>query len=69
MTIFSKFHFTSLLFFIAYFFSTQSQAQSLNLISAEELMKTDRFLAGKELAGRLPGSDGFLKAANYMAAQ
>ena len=36
-------------------------------IKKEELMKTVEFLASKELAGRLPGSEGYTKAANFMA--
>jgi hypothetical protein len=36
-------------------------------ISKESLMKTVKFLASKELGGRLPGSNGYTKAANYMA--
>ena len=36
-------------------------------IKKEELMKTVEFLASEELAGRLPGSDGYTKAANFMA--
>ncbi|MFA5804015.1 MAG: M20/M25/M40 family metallo-hydrolase [Melioribacteraceae bacterium] len=38
-------------------------------IKKEELMKTVEFLASKELAGRLPGSDGYTKAANFMAGE
>ena len=38
-------------------------------IKKEELMKTVEFLASKELAGRLPGSEGYTKAANFMAAE
>lgn len=38
-------------------------------IKKEELMKTVEFLASKELAGRLSGSDGYTKAANFMAGE
>jgi len=38
-------------------------------IKKEELMKTVEFLARKELAGRLPGHEGYTKAANFMAAE
>ena len=38
-------------------------------IVKEELIKTVNYLASKELAGRLPGSDGYTKAAKYMAAE
>lgn len=36
-------------------------------IKKENLMTTVNFLASKELTGRLPGSDGYLKAANFIA--
>ncbi len=38
-------------------------------IKKEELMKTVEFLASKELGGRLPGSDGYTKAANFIAGE
>ncbi|MBI5730803.1 MAG: M20/M25/M40 family metallo-hydrolase [Ignavibacteriales bacterium] len=38
-------------------------------IKKEELIKTVEFLASKELAGRLPGSDGYTKAANFIAGE
>lgn len=36
-------------------------------ITKNELMKTVKFLASKELAGRLPGSIGYTKAANFVS--
>jgi len=38
-----------------------------SFISKTNLMKTDSYLASKELQGRLSGSKGFYKAAEYMA--
>ncbi len=38
-------------------------------IKKEELMKTVEFLASKELAGRLPGSEGYTKAANFITGE
>jgi len=43
--------------------------QGISSISQENLMKTVNFLASKELAGRLSGSEGYNKAARYMAAE
>ena len=41
--------------------------QSINAqITSVALLKTNAFLASKELAGRLPGSEGYLKAAKFM---
>jgi hypothetical protein len=39
----------------------------LSLISQKNLMKTVTFLSSKELGGRLSGSEGYNKAASYMA--
>lgn len=53
---------------IVSFVSVHSQSQSaINLITKDELMKTDKYLASKELGGRLPGSVGYTKAAEFMA--
>ncbi len=41
--------------------------QSLNSITAKSLMVTDTYLASRKLAGRLSGSPGFFKAAEYAA--
>jgi hypothetical protein len=41
--------------------------QSQNLITKNELMKTVEFLSSKELAGRLPGHEGYEKAANFIS--
>jgi hypothetical protein len=49
------------------FSQSESDVPGLKLISKNSLMKTVNFLASKELAGRLSGSDGFNKAAYYMA--
>lgn len=38
-----------------------------DFIKSENLMKTDRYLASKELEGRLGGSGGYYKAAIFMA--
>jgi aminopeptidase YwaD len=43
------------------------EVPGLSVISKQDLMKTVRFLASKDLAGRLSGSDGYNKAAYYMA--
>ncbi len=40
---------------------------ALQTITAESLLATDSFLASRELAGRLAGSPGYFKAANYAA--
>ena len=44
-------------------------SNATNTITKDELMKTDRFLASKELNGRLPGSPGYEIAADFMAKQ
>jgi hypothetical protein len=38
-------------------------------VNKDELFKTVKFLASKELAGRLPGSIGYNKAANFIASE
>lgn len=38
-------------------------------ITGEELLNTVKILSGREFGGRLSGSDGYLKAAEYMADQ
>jgi len=38
-------------------------------INKEELMKTVNYLASEELVGRLPGSEGYTKAANFIAGE
>jgi hypothetical protein len=63
----------TLLFYIIILCNIFPQAEKdvpgLSVISKNSLMKTVDFLASKELAGRLSGSKGFDKAANYMANQ
>ncbi|MBA4312868.1 MAG: hypothetical protein C0417_09585 [Chlorobiaceae bacterium] len=41
----------------------------LSIISQKNLMKTVTFLSSKELGGRLSGSEGYNKAASYMASE
>jgi hypothetical protein len=43
--------------------------QGLSEISSENLMKTVNYLASKECAGRLPGHEGYNRAARYMASE
>ena len=47
--------------------SVFSQTEGLKIITIEELLKTDRFMASKELQGRLAGSEGYNKAADFMS--
>jgi hypothetical protein len=49
------------------FSQSKIDVPGLQLISKNSLMKTVNFLASKELAGRLSGSEGFNKAAHHMA--
>jgi aminopeptidase YwaD len=62
---------TILFLMILVFFNILSQDKNnipgIELISKQDLMKTVNFLASKELAGRLSGSDGYNKAAYYMS--
>lgn len=44
----------------------QPKETGVSVIRKEALMKTVNFLASKELAGRLPGSIGYNKAADFM---
>ncbi|MBI4811103.1 MAG: hypothetical protein HY800_06645, partial [Ignavibacteriales bacterium] len=46
---------------------TQSVNSGLSTISQNDLMKTVEYLSSKDLAGRLSGSEGYNKAACYMA--
>ena len=46
-----------------------TQAQNINLIKKESLLKTVSFLSSPELNGRLPGSPGYMKAAEFMASE
>jgi hypothetical protein len=50
-------------------FYPQAKNDAASTITKSELMKTDRFLASKELTGRLPGSIGYTKAANFISAE
>lgn len=45
----------------------QTKEDGSSNIKKDELMKTVNFLASKELGGRLPGSIGYTKAANFIA--
>ena len=45
----------------------QNENAALDIITKKALLTTDTFLAGKELNGRLPGSAGYDKAAEFMA--
>ena len=51
------------------FISTQAQTKVIadKIITKDKLMKTVNYLASKELEGRLPGSIGYTKAANFIA--
>ncbi|MCX6170091.1 MAG: M20/M25/M40 family metallo-hydrolase [Ignavibacteriales bacterium] len=48
---------------------SQPKDSAVASITKSELMKTVKFLASKELAGRLPGSKGYTKAANFISAE
>ncbi len=52
-------------------FTTNSQTKdgAASTITKNELMKTVKFLASKELAGRLPGNFGYTKAANFISGE
>ena len=58
------------LLFVFFLIPTYSQnindLEGLKLISSKSLMKTVKFLSSNELKGRLPGNEGFNKAAKYM---
>ena len=62
---------TILCLIIFLFFQTafSQDTTGFSFISKTNLMKTDSFLASKELKGRLSGSKGFYKAAEYMAGE
>lgn len=48
---------------------SQIKDDAVSAITKNELMKTVKFLASKELAGRLPGSIGYTKAANFISGE
>ncbi len=48
---------------------SQTKDDAASAITKNELMKTVKFLASKELAGRLPGSNGYTKAANFISGE
>ena len=56
--------FSALLF---YYNANSQDTTSVSFISKTNLMKTDTYLASKELKGRLSGSKGYYKAAEFMA--
>jgi hypothetical protein len=60
-----KFYKILLLLFLSSSFAIVSYAQ----INKDEIFNTVKFLADKDLQGRLPGSPGFIKAADYMASE
>jgi hypothetical protein len=60
-----KFYNVLLLFSLTLFLTDFSFAQ----INKDEIFKTIKFLAGKDLAGRMSGSTGYMKAAGYMAGE
>jgi len=63
-----KLLFTIAILFFASLISAQDNFQpGYASIKTDELMATVRYLASPELYGRLSGSEGFVKAANYMA--
>ncbi len=55
----------------AFYISVYSQESvpGLSEISSDNLMKTVNYLASKECAGRLPGHEGYNRAARYMASE
>ncbi len=58
--------------FILFFFLVNfscTQAQNVAFIKKENLLKTVSFLSSPELDGRLPGSPGYHKAAEFMASE
>ena len=59
--------FVQIFFFCNIFSQGENNIPGLELISRQDLMKTVNYLASKELAGRLSGSDGYNKAAYYMS--
>jgi hypothetical protein len=56
-----------LIVFCNVFSQSEQDLPGLSLISKQNLMKTVNFLTSKELAGRLSGSEGYNKAAYFMA--
>ena len=56
-----------IIIFSSHVFYSQTDNDAASTITKNELMKTDRYLASKELAGRLPGSIGYTKAANFIS--
>ncbi|MHB8929637.1 MAG: M20/M25/M40 family metallo-hydrolase [Melioribacteraceae bacterium] len=48
---------------------SQTNNDAASTITKNELMKTDRYLASKELGGRLPGSIGYTKAVNFISGE
>lgn len=55
--------------FLPSLFLSAQESSGVSAIKKEELMKTVNYLASKELAGRLSGSDGYTKAANFIAGE
>jgi hypothetical protein len=51
------------------FSQSAADVPGITTIDRSQLMETDRFLASKDLQGRLSGSEGYNKAAEYMSEQ
>ena len=59
-----------LLFYQCYFLATSLRKQWIagwRVLSGEDLLRTVKILASAEFDGRLPGSEGYNKAANFAA--
>lgn len=58
-----------LIFLLSCQIAFSQDTAGFSFISGTNLMKTDSFLASRELGGRLSGSKGFYKAAEFMAGE
>ncbi len=61
--------FTLFLFLVLTSAIHAQQSDPASSIKKEDLLKTVKFLASKELGGRLPGDIGYTKAANFMSGE
>ena len=59
--------FLTILFFSTTFFVFAQNSTGLSEISKEDLIKNVRILSSPEFGGRLPGSEGYNKAAQFVA--
>lgn len=50
-------------------FSQKNHSEMMGVIKGENMLETVRFLSSKKLTGRLPGTEGYDLAAEYMAKQ